>query len=177
VNKKALFALVWVALFVGTVAVRGIFAEGRTSRVLNSEEERAQLQRELEAMPRKTLMLSPNLLTADPAAEAFDEELSMYIRTHTYDLQLCKEIVMPRSRRPTEYFELSFVPRAVLVDGSKRIVQLDEVVVERATIALTPSDERCIVEAFRALEPNVHTVPASRVTYQICFQNRSSISG
>lgn len=177
-RPRTTFVLVWLGLFAATVIMRG-FVAGRHDRLVppDPEEQRQRLLAELEAKPRKTILLDEELLAAGPRISAFDKELSVFVRANKEQLHLCNQRIMKNSDRVNEYFELSFVLHPVSMSGDRQVVQLREVVLERSTISLSRDDEKCIVDAIAALEPEVADVPSSRVMYQLCFQNTKSNSG
>ncbi len=166
-------AIVWIALFAGTLGVRAFMARGdaRTSQP-NDEIEMRQALDELVSKPRKNALASMQQASQDPVFEA---ALTDSMLKNADGLKSCRQRIIHKLARASEYFEVSFVPRILEEDGQQRPgsskkVRLSEVALERATVDLSHDEEDCIVEQFKKLEVNAVSVPNERSVEVFCFK-------
>jgi hypothetical protein len=167
-KRRLYFALAWVGLFGVVLGIRVLADKPLdTSDAVAAERVLKEIHSELESIPRKNAFL---LASSGSNAEVdiLNERLSIFLRTHEDGLRRCRERIMKRSKRITEYFELSFFPR--YTDFNSRRVRLDDATLERSTLSLNTDEAHCIVEEFSLFEFESETIPQGRVAYQICFR-------
>ena len=85
----------------------------------------------------------------------------------------CKDSVMKRSDRNTEYFDVSFF----VVRDEGETFRPDDIRFERGTVNLLAEETECILDNFRAMRTQLDAaqvnVPTARIRFVFCFNNRS----
>ncbi len=149
-------------------------ADDSSAIAKNSSDITSEIYAELESKPRKSSNWLLDLHAAEAQTNAFDNQLTAFLKAYKNDaVQRCRYLVMRRSDRPTEYFEVSFVPRASsrFEQGIGHSVTLEGVIFERSTLTLSSEEESCFTNVFAQLEIDSRSVPDYRMSYQICFGN------
>lgn len=178
--KTSRLALVWIALFIATFTVRKLTAAQGPERKANPEQEARVAMAELESQPRRTNPLSLNMSAAANDDGIVGSRLDPYLREHETELRVCRSVIMLRSARPSEYFEVSFVLEPE--EGSTAGDRVADVVLERSSLQVTPLERACIERAFhnfvlprQAAQPAATSDP-SRSFYRFCFRTLARAS-
>jgi hypothetical protein len=158
--RKVVLVGAWGILFAGTVGVRALWASrdhdtdvrsARAAQQRDSDED-LQIEAELEKIPRR------QGIRFHDVSPRINASITNFINSNTDGLLRCRDLVMRRSPRPTEHFELSFMisvarnQAQVNVTSGTRApsyrVTLVDPMVERSTVALTSQEMACISGEF-----------------------------
>jgi hypothetical protein len=157
--------VVWVGLFAATLGVRKMFAapphhasQGRGAGIGWGSDEETLLRdamEDLESRPRQSA-LGASSAPGDEEYPAATGDINSAITSHIKSnelIRMCRIGVMMRSARPSEYFEISFRVNRTGIINDKTPIQ--DVVLERSSVDITPLEGRCIETAFHGISvPN-----------------------
>jgi hypothetical protein len=164
-NHKALVAIIWLGLFVATVVFRHLIHSserpGKDARQLTFETVDLLTQTKFDSIPARSGGLG--VVTGDAV-------LSSYIAANKDQILRCRDMILRRTGRPRELFELSFnLLRSSSPDGSTHS-QPTDVRLEKSSASLLPEERKCLVETFAAYRFNEDTVSFGRVYFPLCLK-------
>ena len=166
-GRKRVFVVVWCLLFGTTVGIHSLLAHPKAKSSAEVPADDLITRALFEATPMKTV--SENQISY---SGELDNELNAFLHEPRKDsgLRRCRRMIMPRSDRNSEYFEVSFIPRRAPPASA---ATLEDVIVERASIRLTSIEDDCIRRQFNNMSVNEFTPRNGRVRYKFCFKRLS----
>jgi hypothetical protein len=171
-KRVTAFLAVWAVLFGVTFLVRRLQADNADPHSRSSEDEAQSLalKADLDLQPLR----SSNVVEAATVSPQLDAAIGSFVREHSSGLRNCRNQVMKRSARPTEYLDISFVPVSEPADSPTGTeLRLSAPVLERSTLSLTDAETSCVLTEFKKIVVNVPISSSGnqpRTLYHMCFR-------